>query len=305
VPVEVPLPWERLLWSGRSAWLPRLDYRLTDLRLVVLSRPNGEEVALYDIADVTRHQTPVDRLLGTSTLIVHRRSTRQPPLVLLHVRRGAQLAALLDLLSGDPSAAAQTHALDAALSWEPRGDALGYRDALAGTAAVIAALCVILLGFHRTSAAIVYPPDDAIVPSGAKRPRPEIVRFMETAVMPWARQVLGPLKGGAHRVTCETCHGADAHARGWQMPAVAALPEPIVRERGWELHGGAMDAQLRNAIYGYIAGSDKQTTAAYMRELVMPGMARLLHRPPYDFTRTYDYNRSRFAFGCYHCHRVN
>jgi hypothetical protein len=89
------------------------------------------------------------------------------------------------------------------------------------------------------------------------------------------------------------------------MPAVAALPEPHFTASGWELNGGAMDAQMRNAIYGYSAESENQTKAAYMREVVMPGMARLLHRPAYDFTRTYDYNRRRLAFGCYHCHRVN
>jgi hypothetical protein len=66
-----------------------------------------------------------------------------------------------------------------------------------------------------------------------------------------------------------------------------------------------MDAQMRNAIYGYLAESDKQTKAAYMREVVMPGMARLLKRPAYDFTKPYEYNRSVLAFGCYHCHRVN
>jgi hypothetical protein len=66
-----------------------------------------------------------------------------------------------------------------------------------------------------------------------------------------------------------------------------------------------MDAQMRNAIYGYLAESEKQTKAAYMREIVMPGMARHLHRPAYDFTQPYEYNRSRLAFGCYHCHRVN
>ena len=43
----------------------------------------------------------------------------------------------------------------------------------------------------------------------------------------------------------------------------------------------------------------------YMREVVMPGMARLLHRPAYDFTRPYEYNRSRRALGCYHCHQVS
>jgi hypothetical protein len=61
---------------------------------------------------------------------------------------------------------------------------------------------------------------------------------------------------------------------------------------------------MRNAIYGYSAEPNKTSRAGYMRETVMPGMARLLHRPPYDFTRTYEYNRERFAFGCYHCHKV-
>jgi hypothetical protein len=66
-----------------------------------------------------------------------------------------------------------------------------------------------------------------------------------------------------------------------------------------------MDPQLRNAIYGYLAESDKQARAGYMREVVMPGMAKLLRRPAYDFTKTYDFNRARGAFGCYHCHMVN
>jgi hypothetical protein len=61
---------------------------------------------------------------------------------------------------------------------------------------------------------------------------------------------------------------------------------------------------MRNAIYGYLAESNKQARAAYMREVVMPGMADLLHRPAYDFTKAYDYNRSHHALGCYHCHRV-
>ena len=88
------------------------------------------------------------------------------------------------------------------------------------------------------------------------------------------------------------------------MPAVAALPEPHVRLLGWETSSTAMDAQMRNAIYGYVAESDNHARAAYMREVVMPGMARLLGRPPYDFTRSYEYNRTHLAFGCYHCHRV-
>jgi len=123
--------------------------------------------------------------------------------------------------------------------------------------------------------------------------------------MPWARTALGPLKGGDQNITCDTCHGRSAPARGWQMPAVVTLPQPDVTGRGWEVYSAGMDAQMRNAIYGYIADTDNQTKAAYMREVVMPGMARLLHRPAYDFTRSYEYNRTRFAFGCYHCHRVS
>ena len=77
-----------------------------------------------------------------------------------------------------------------------------------------------------------------------------------------------------------------------------------MRERGWELYTSTLDAQMRNAIYGYLAEFDNQTKAAYMREVVVPGMARLLHRQPYDFTRSYEYNRSRRTLGCYHCHQV-
>jgi len=127
---------------------------------------------------------------------------------------------------------------------------------------------------------------------------------MESDVMPWAREALGRIKGGPDRITCETCHGANADARGWQMPAVSALPLPDVRERGWETYSSAMDAQMRNAIYGYVAEFDNQAKAGYMREIIVPGMARLLRRPAYDFTRSYEYNRARNALGCYHCHRV-
>jgi hypothetical protein len=87
------------------------------------------------------------------------------------------------------------------------------------------------------------------------------------------------------------------------MPFVAALPEPDLRRLA--LFTPPIDSQTRNAIYGYLADSDKQGKAAYMREVVMPGMAALLHRPPDDFTKTYNYNRTRFAFGCYHCHRIS
>jgi hypothetical protein len=170
--------------------------------------------------------------------------------------------------------------------------------------AILTVIFAVVIGLHGKTAAIDYPADDAIRPRGARRSDAEIVRFMEAEVMPWARVTLGRLKGGAERVTCETCHGLQARARHWQMPAVSALPQPVIRDSGWETYTTGMDAQMRNAIYGYLAESDNQAKAAYMREVVMPGMARLLHRPAYDFTRPYEYNRTQHALGCYHCHQV-
>ena len=132
------------------------------------------------------------------------------------------------------------------------------------------------------------------------------MRFMQTDVMPWARVTLGPIKGGAGPgdVRRRATAAVPKRAAGGCRPS-RGCRSPRFERRGWEQYSCGMDAQMRNAIYGYLAESDKQATAAYMREVVMPGMARLLHRPPYDFTKPYDYNRSRFAFGCYHCHRVN
>jgi hypothetical protein len=265
-----------------------------------------DELVLHDVGDIQRIESGLDRLLGTSTLIVHANTGVAAPLVLSGLRRGAQLAALLELLSGDPRAQetlADGDAVRGALKWEPRGPVNDYRQALAGFFAMLAAMLAVAISLHGKVAPVAYAADDAIAPNGVKRSRAEIVRFMEAEVMPWARATFGRIVG-RNRVTCETCHGSDAAARDWQMPAVAALPQPDVKQRGWEMYGGGMDAQMRNAIYGYLADSEKQNRAGYMREVVMPGMAQLLHRPAYDFTQSYDYNRSHRALGCYHCHRV-
>jgi hypothetical protein len=305
---DIPLPWERLLWSGRPLrpW-PRLRgerYVLTDFRLIRTARQHLDELVLHDIGEVLRTETRLDRLLGTSTLVVHPRRRGAAPIVLSNIRRGAPLAALLELLSGDPQATSSAEAIRAALAWNPRPPAGSYRDAIGAVAAILIAIVAVVFGLQGKAAPIAYAADDAIEPGGVKKSRQDIVAFMEEEVMPWARVALGPLKGGADRVTCETCHAARAEEREWHMPSVSALPLPDVLERGWEIYNTNLDAQVRNAIYGYSAGSDNQAKAAYMREIVMPGMARLLHRPAYDFTRTYEYNRARRALGCYHCHRV-
>jgi hypothetical protein len=306
VALQVPLPWERLLWSGRSAFPhgPRARYLLTDLRLVrSVYSSDADEILLDDIADIRQTHSRLDRLLGTSTLVVQSRR-RAFTIELRGVRRGAQLAAVLDLLSGESEARLDDEAVRAALRWDPRGQTTSHWRVVASLALVLVAIFGVAVGLHGRAEAVVFPPDDPISPGGEKRPRADIVRFMEQEVLPWARVALGPIKGGPDRVTCLTCHGLDAEARKWRMPAVAKLPQPDLRNQGWETFGGMMDTQMRNAIYGYVAEPEKQTRAAYMREVVMPGMARVLRRPAYDFTRTYEYNRTRLAFGCYHCHQV-
>ena len=301
--MQSPLPWERTLWTARPLAAPGSSYGLTDLRVFAWRRGRIAEIALQDVGDVEHRRSRLDRLLGTSTVTVRARDARRPPVSFRYIRRGAQLAALIELLAGDPQVSMDAAAVRAALAWEP-ADRRAAREVVAAAIAAAVAVFAVTAGLQSSSPAPVsFASDDAISPEGHKRSEREIASFMETVVMPWARIAIGRIKGGPEKVTCETCHGDDG-GRGWKMPAVAALPEPHFLQLGWELSSTAMDAQMRNAIYGYLAESDNQARAAYMRQVVMPGMARLLHRPPYDFTRSYEYNRTRAAFGCYHCHRV-
>jgi hypothetical protein len=247
-----------------------------------------------------RIESRLDRVLGTSTLVIQRRA-RRDPFVLRSIARGPELAALLELAAADPPSIDE-EGVRAALAWTPDHEP-GPGVALAALVTVLVTVFAVALTVHGRAATIAYAPDDPIAPNGHRRSEAEIARFMETDVMPWARATLGPIVGGPDRVTCGTCHGANAEARHWAMPGVAALPLPAVVDAGWE-QAGSMNSQTRNAIYGYTAVEEKLGRMRYMREHVLPGMARLLHRPAYDFTQPYDYNRAHMAFGCYHCHQV-
>jgi hypothetical protein len=301
--MDVPLSWERELWRCRSLWPPGERYVLTDFRLVCIAGDRSDELALQDVADIERTESRLDRILNTSSLVVQVRHQARPPFLLKHIRRGAQFAALLDLIAADPRGSFDAATVRALMAREPQVGKL-YGKMLVALMVLLVAVFAGAVGLHGKATAVVYPDDDAIYPRGIKRDRQAITAFMERDVLPWAKTALGPLKGGAEFVTCATCHGADADQRNYQMPAVAALPLPDVAMRGWEVWGRTMDAQTRNAVYGYMAESDNQAKAGHMREVVMPGMAKLLRRPAYDFTKSYDYNRSHFAFGCYHCHLV-
>lgn len=310
---DFPLAWERLLWSGQPGWFNRAvrlgeRYYVTDFRAVIRRGDRTiAELALHDLARVDLRQTRSQRLRGTSTVVLHPKGHQQV-LEFADIKKGPQLALVLELLA--------THPAGFELNSSIVNDTLGpgapelfdHRPpwiALLIAAVALSALSAIITANHRPPPPIAYPIDDAIYPAGRKRSRSEIVAFMQNEVMPFARQALGPIVGGSQNVTCLTCHGEDAEARHWQMPAVRALPEPDFRWGGMERYASVVDSQMRNAVYGYLAEDTKQHRAAHMRGVVMPGMARLLRRPPYDFTQTYSYNRARFAFGCYHCHMVS
>jgi hypothetical protein len=310
------LAWERLLWSGRPGPLAfwrrvRFRYYVTDCRVVVTSRSGAvvRELLLDEVATIELTQTRAERLAGTSTVVITARAPEEAPIELADIRQGPQLALVLQLRASDRFGLDHESEFfaEALRSGTPGllKPALLRPVPLAGAACAAVAAAVVLFWHPGMTSPVRYPADDAIAPDGVRRDRAAIVRFMQSEVMPVARRVLGPIKGGPERVSCETCHGTNPQAQQWKMPAVRALPEPEFRLAGLERFNRRLDPQIRNAIYGYLAKADKQTTAAYMRSVVMPAMAQVLGRPAYDFTRSYEYNRVRAAIGCYHCHQVD
>jgi hypothetical protein len=293
---EFPLPFEQVRWRTRR-------FALSDFRFVALR--GGEvagEIAVHDIERIEVEPSLVERLTGVGTLAVRSARSAGHDLRLHRVRASRREALKLELFIAEARGippADDVAALPLSSLW-PVPASLRLHAAVAAPVIALLALVGIGIGLSGHAVPVDYPPDDAVRPGGVRRPEAEIVAFMENAVMPWAREALAPVVG-RNRVTCETCHGPRPDARGWTMPAVRALPEPAVRA----MEAVGSDAQVRNALHGYLAEGDNQAVAGYMRGVVMPEMASLLRRPAYDFGQTYEYNRARAAFGCYHCHRVS
>jgi hypothetical protein len=292
-----PLPFERVRWRGR-----RLG--ISDFRLVVFRRGTVvREIALHDISRIDVEASPIERLTGIGTLLVHSARVRDAAIRVPALWRARHVALRVELLISDIRGIPPPDEIaDASPSslWSV-SSSVRLQTTLVAPAILLLTVIAIGIGLGGHGVEVTYPVDDAIRPRGVRRSNAEIVAFMEREVMPWAREALAPVVG-RNRVTCFTCHGRDAEARNWSMPAVAALPEPSVRAVA-ETAGS--DAQVRNALHGYLAEGDNQARAGYMRGVVMPDMARLLRRPTYDFAQSYEYNRSRAAFGCYHCHMVS
>ena len=311
-----PLEWERTLWAGAPGFPASLahrgtEYAVTNIRVVVRERgATMQEMTLDEVDTVSVTASCWQRAAGTSTLVI--RSRRGGHVVrFANIRHGHQLALVLqlhatDLFDEDAGGGIDAALFRGAVGVDSQTFLESHRIVLLTAATAVFAVVFVGAGLARQDslAAVVFADDDPIAPAGRRRATSEIVRFMEREVMPFAKVALAPLAGGADAVTCETCHGPDGEARAWKMPGVRALPEPELRFGGLERAGRPLDAQMRNAVYGYLAEENKQTIAAYMRREVMPGMARIMRRPAYDFAKSYSYNRSQRAVGCYHCHLV-
>jgi cytochrome c553 len=309
-----PLPWEQVLWSAPPAFPAslvrrRTVYAFTDFRLVVRRRDSTlQELALDDVDRVRLTQSWWQRVVGTSTVRVQSRRNGSS-VQFANIYHGPQLSLILQLraaeLVGDDPKDLDVEFVRSALG-PGAASLLRPHQGWVLAATIVFALLFVGVGVarHDSLPPVTYAANDPISPDGHRRSTQEVVAFMERDVMPFARRVLAPVVGSADEVTCETCHGADATRRRWQMPGVRALPEPELRFAGLERARLWLDPQMRNAVYGYLAEEDNQSIAAYMRHVVMPGMAKLMRRPPYDFAKSYGYNRSQAAIGCYHCHLV-
>jgi Bacterial PH domain len=290
-----PLPFEQIRWRRRR-------FALSDFRFVALKDGRvTHEIAVHDIDGVEIKASLIERLTGVGTLVVRSTRTGDHQVRIPGLRAARREALTLDLLIAETRGLPPPDTVGGLplSSFWPVPISLRAQVVVAGPLLVLMTFVAIGIGLSGHTVPVIYPADDAIRPGGARRPEAEIIAFMEHDVMPWASRALAPVVGRG--VTCETCHGRNAAARGWTMPAVRALPEPAVRAMA---EAAGSDAQVRNALHGYLAEGDNQAVAAYMRGVVMPGMAMLLRRPAYEFAQSYEYNRSRAAFGCYHCHQV-
>jgi hypothetical protein len=293
---DFPLPWEHVRLRTRQ--LAVTDFRLVRLRR---GRVSGE-IALHDIASITVAPSAITRATSVGTLVLTSARAGDTELRIPRIVNARQAALRLHLLIGDirgiPPGDGLEHLPMPSIWRVPTAEHL--RIVFVGPILLLATAGVVVIGLSGQTIPVAYGPDDPIRPNGVKKSQSDIEAFMEHEVMPFARYALEPIVGKGN-VRCETCHGENGRARGWAMPAVAALPEPAVRRVA---AAAGSDAQIRNALHGYLAGSDKSRKADRMRGLVMPGMAALLRRPVYDFSHSYEENRARAAFGCYHCHMV-
>ena len=310
---SLPPPAEEVLWTGRGIFPPAV-YEMTTLRALAGGRTPRELPLIgltvvtivrrrwwynaFGIADLTIRCGDESLTFHTVRRVAAAREALQKVakaagVQLVEAYRGDESEIFIVAPAGDRPPTLP----------DPPAMPIGLR-AFVPVLVMVGAMIALFAWVAAQRRSVSYPANDAIYPNGRKQSEKEIIRFMEQEVLPFARASLGPIVGGVEKVKCETCHGENPDERGWKMPAVRALPDPQVLKSVSESLRQS-DALVQTAVYGYLATEENQKKMRWMREVVLPGMAKVLRRPAYDFTQPYEYNRQRFAFGCYHCHQLD
>ncbi|WP_437878811.1 hypothetical protein [Sorangium sp. So ce513] len=113
----------------------------------------------------------------------------------------------------------------------------------------------------------------------------ERVEFMTDIVMPRMTEVFAEYDAKYQNMTCETCHGGDAVARGYAMPTPQITPLPATPE-------GFLEWVVDPAY------PEREPFSTFMYERVTPEMAAMLEIPRFDpETETGE-------FSCHYCHTL-
>ena len=184
------------------------------------------------------------------------------------------LAALLEWLSGEPGERGPI--LDAKAlrqRWPGIHQLTRVPQGAGGLAAAVVAVFVI--GLRRRPSR--HAPRRSDLLTGVKRTRAEIVASWKTRSCRGRgrpRSLRAEVTGSPAKPVARNPRSATG------VPAVAALPQPDVRTADGNTTAGRW---TRRCAAIWLRRRVRQTGQGAMREIVMPGMAQLLHRPACDF----------------------
>ena len=305
---------------SRAVW-KRSGYRYS-MTAVMLRRQRSpfrkhdRKTAYLPLAAIERleiKRSAWQRALGVGDILLYAHSVSTPVMRLINISEPDIAARRIQhQMNGTPGKAVLSAAPPPPVSIEQllAQDERRVQRALSIAAAALILAAALAAALHIVSqrereVQPVYAENDPIYyPDGTRKPFLSIKAYMQASVMPFAKEALGPVVGDEN-VRCETCHGENPEARQYRMPAVSALPNSRRPGKAAQRSAASTDLQIHNAIVGHAHDFENAPIAEQMRRVVLPGMAKLLNRPVYDRSKTYQFNKANAAFGCYHCHQLN
>ena len=264
-----------------------------------------EELALDDVGEVHRTESTADRVLGTSTIVVHprrrgvRRSSWRACAAARSSRRCSSCSPAIRRRRATPTRSAS------ALAWEPRAPA---RRSARGARRRHRHPHRHLRRRHRPARQDRRRHLRGRTMRSRRTARsgaaPRSSRFMEAEVMPWARATLGRLKGG--RRSRDVRH---VPRRGRPRRAAGGCRRsPRCRSPTCGIAAGkpTRPAWTRRCATPSTATSPNPTTRPRPRTCARSSCrawrGSSIVRPTISRNR-YEYNRTQHALGCYHCHQ--